>query len=35
MAIRKKMDLLTAVEQIADKAKGSGLSNEFYRKADK
>ena len=35
MAIRKKMDLLTAVEQIVDKAKGSGLSNEFYRKADR
>ena len=30
-----KMDLLTAVEQIVDKAKGSGLSNEFYRKADR
>ena len=29
------MDLLTAVEQIVDKAKGSGLSNEFYRKADR
>ena len=27
------MDLLTAVEQIVDKAKGSGLSSEFYRKA--
>ena len=35
MATRKKMDLLTAVEQIVDKAKGSGLSNEFYRKADR
>ena len=35
MAIRKKMDLLTAVEQIVEKAKGSGLSNEFYRKADR
>ena len=35
MATRMKMDLLTAVEQIVDKAKDSGLSNEFYRKADK
>ena len=35
MATKKKMDLLTAVEQIVDKAKGSGLSCEFYRKADK
>lgn len=35
MAIRKKMDLLTAVEQIVDKAKGSGLNKEFYRKADR
>ena len=35
MATRKKMDLLTAVEQIVEKAKGSGLSSEFYRKADK
>ena len=35
MATTKKMDLLTAVEQIVDKAKGSGLSSEFYRKADK
>ena len=35
MATRMKMDLLTAVEQIVDKAKGSGLSNEFYRKADR
>lgn len=29
------MDLLTAVEQIVEKAKGTGLSSEFYRKADK
>ena len=29
----RSMDLLTAVEQIVDKAKGSGLSSEFYRKA--
>ena len=29
------MDLLTAVEQIVDKAKGTGLSSEFYRKADR
>ena len=35
MATTRKMDLLTAVEQIVDKAKGSGLSKEFYRKADK
>ena len=35
MATRKKMDLLTAVEQIVEKAKGSGLNSEFYRKADK
>ena len=35
MATKKKMDLLSAVEQIVDKAKGSGLSSEFYRKADK
>jgi len=35
MATRKKMDLLTAVEQIVDKAKGTGLSSEFYRKADR
>lgn len=35
MATRKKMDLLTAVEQIVEKAKGAGLSSEFYRKADR
>ena len=35
MATRKKMDLLAAVEQIVDKAKGTGLSSEFYRKADR
>ena len=35
MATRKKMDLLTAVEQIVEKAKDSGLSSEFYRKADR
>lgn len=35
MAIRKKMDLLTAVEQIVEKAKDSGLSSEFYRKTDR
>ena len=27
------MDLLTAVEQIVEKAQGAGLSSEFYRKA--
>ena len=35
MATTRKMDLLTAVEQIVDKAKGTGLSSEFYRKANK
>lgn len=35
MAIKRKMDLLMAVEQIVDKAKGTGLSSEFYRKADR
>ena len=35
MATRKKMDLLTAVEQIVEQAKESQLSKEFYRKADK
>ena len=33
MAIKQKMDLLSAVEHIVDKAKGTGLSPEFYRKA--
>ena len=33
MATKQKMDLLTAVEHIVDKAKGTGLSPEFYRKA--
>ena len=31
----KKMDLLTAIEQIVEKAKDSQLSKEFFRKADK
>ena len=35
MAARKKMDLLAAIEQIVDKAKGTGLSVEFFRKADR
>ena len=35
MAARKKLDLLTAVEQIVEKAMGTGLSSDFYRKADK
>ena len=35
MATTKKMDLLSAIEQIVEKAKDSGLSSEFYRKADK
>lgn len=30
---KNSLDLLTAVERIADKAKGTGLSSEFYRKA--
>ena len=29
------MDLLTAIEQIVEKAKDSQLSKEFYRKADR
>ena len=33
MATRRQMDLLTAVEQIVEKAQGSGFSSEFYRKA--
>ena len=35
MAATKKMDLLTAVEQIVEKAKDTGLSAEFFRKADR
>lgn len=35
MATRMKMDLLTAVEQIAEMAKDSQLCKEFFRKADK
>ncbi len=35
MATTKKIDLLSAIEQIVEKAKDSGLSAEFYRKADK
>jgi len=35
METRMKMDLLTAVEQIVEKAKESQLSKEFFRKADK
>ena len=31
----KKMDLLTAIEQIVEKARGTGLSSEFYRKANR
>lgn len=30
MAARKKLDLLTAVEQIVEKAKGTGLSSDFF-----
>ena len=33
MATSMKMDLLTAVEQVVEKARGTGLSSEFYRKA--
>ena len=32
---KKQMDLLTAIEQIVEKAKGSKLSPEFYRKASR
>ena len=32
---QKKMDLLSAIEHIVDKAKDSQLNSEFYRKADK
>ena len=32
---KKQMDLLTAIEQIFEKAKDSQLSKEFFRKADK
>ena len=35
MAVKRQLDLFTAVEQIVEKAKGSGLSSDFYRKADK
>ena len=34
MATTKKMDLLTAVEQIVEKAKDSKLGAEFYREAN-
>ena len=33
MATKKKLDLLTAVEHIVEKAKGSGLNSEFFRKS--
>ena len=32
---KKQMDLLTAIEQIVEKAKDSKLSTEFYRKASR
>ena len=35
MATTKKMDLLTAVEQIVERANGSKLGAEFFRKANK
>ena len=31
---KKKMDLLTVMEQIVEKAKGSKLGAEFYREAN-
>ena len=31
----RNLDLLTAIEHIVDKAKGSGLSSEFYRKTNR
>ena len=34
MAATKKMDLLTAMEQIVEKAKGSTLGAEFYREGN-
>ena len=34
MTTTKKMDLLTAVEQIVERAKGAKLGAEFYRKAN-
>ena len=34
MATTKKMDLLTAVEQIVERARGAKLGAEFYRKAN-
>ena len=34
MATTKKMDLLTAVEQIVEKANDSKLGAEFYREAN-
>lgn len=35
MATSRKLDLLTAVEHIVEKAKGTGLSSVFYSKTDK
>ena len=34
MAATKKMDLLTVMEQIVEKANGSILGAEFYREAN-
>ena len=34
MATTKKMDLLTAVEQIVEKEKDSKLGAEFYRETN-
>ena len=35
MARKSNLDLLSAIEQIVEKANYSGLSSEFYRKADR
>ena len=35
MAMKRNIDLLSAIEQIVEKAKDSGLSSEFFRKADR
>ena len=35
MTTKRHLDLLSAVEQIVEKAKDSGLSSEFYRKTDR
>ena len=35
MVMKRNIDLLSAIEQIVEKAKDSGLSSEFFRKADR